>query len=99
MTQIEKDGSVAPTGTEVQAVTTWATNNTPKAWGESPPKSAQLYKDDPASIVPFAAPAKKATDSKLTTPMPMPMTPPTKGPDPKLVDPKKGPAPLKKPGE
>jgi hypothetical protein len=103
---IEKEGGIAATGTEVQAITTWATNNAPKSWSETPPKPAQLYKDDPQSIVPFAAPAaKKATDSKLATPavppMPMPMSPAGKGPDPKAVDPKKGttpPAPPKKPG-
>jgi hypothetical protein len=85
LAQIEKDGGGAQTATEVQALTTWATNNPPKAWGENPPKPAQLYKDDPNSIVPFAAPAKKATtEPKL-------VTPPTKGPDPK-----KGTPPIKK---
>jgi hypothetical protein len=94
---IEKEGGNAATGTEVQAVTTWATNNAPKAWGESPPQPAQLYKDDPNSVLPFAAPAKKGpTDPKLVTPAPMPMTPPTKGTDPKAVDPKKDPVPPKK---
>jgi hypothetical protein len=98
---IEKEGGGAQTATEVQALTTWATNNPPKAWSENPPKPAQLYTDDPQSIVPFAAAAKKATDAKLTTPpMPKPKsdapTPPAKGPDPKLVDPKKGTTPPKK---
>jgi hypothetical protein len=92
----DRDGGGAHTATEVQAVTTWATNNPPKAWGETPPKAAQLYKDDAQSILPFAAPAKKGpTDSKLTTPDPMPKTTPMppKGPDPKAVDPKKAPTP------
>jgi hypothetical protein len=100
LAQIEKEGGGAQTATEVQALTQWATNNPPKAWGENPPKPAQLYKDDPQSIVPFAAPAKKAsTDAKLTTPMPEPKAktpPPVKGPDPKAKDPKKSAPPAKK---
>lgn len=94
---IEKEGAAAQTGAEVQGLTTWATDNPPKAWAEM--KAAQLYSDDPQSVVPFAArAAKKGTDPKLVTPapMPMPMTPPTKGPDPKAVDPKSK-TPPKKP--
>jgi hypothetical protein len=92
LTPLEKEGGSAATGADVQAITLWAGNNAPKAWGETPPQAAQLYKDDPKSVLPFAAPAKKGpADPKLTTPapMPMPMTPPAKGPDPKAVDPKK----------
>jgi hypothetical protein len=94
---IEKEGAAAQTGAEVQGVTTWATNNPPKAWAEM--KAAQLYNDDPQSVVPFAARVtKKGTDPKLVTPAPMPTpTPPAKGPDPKTVDPKKGTTPAKKP--
>lgn len=89
---IEKEGGGASTGGDVQNITTWAGNNAPKAWSENPPQPAQLYKDDPKSVLPFAAPAKKApVDSKLTTPAPMPMPPPDKGPNPKTVDPKKEP--------
>ena len=64
---IEKGGGGAATGAEIQALTTWAGDNAPKAWRESPPKAAQLYSDDPRSVLPFAAPARKAPlDSKLS---------------------------------
>jgi hypothetical protein len=88
LTPLEKEGGGASTGAEVQAVTQFATNNAPKAWSASPPEAARLYKDDPNSVLPFAAPAKKSP--KLATPT-APMTPPTKGPDPKAADPKKEP--------
>ena len=89
---IEDKGGGANTGRDIAAITTWAQNNQPKAWAESPPKNAQLYQDDPNSVLPFAAPAppKKGTDPKLTTPDA------TKTPDPKAVDPKKDPTPAKK---
>lgn len=91
LTPIEKEGGGASTGAEVQAITTFATNNAPKAWSASPPQAAQLYKDDPNSVLPFAAPAKK--NPKLATPStPMtPMMPPAKGTDPKADDSKKDP--------
>jgi hypothetical protein len=85
LTLIEKDGGGASTGAEVQSITQFATNNAPKAWSASPPQAAQLYKDDPNSVLPFAAPAKKTP--KLVTPT----TPPSKDPDPKATDPKKEP--------
>lgn len=88
LTPIEKEGGSASTGAEVQSVTQFATNNAPKAWSASPPQAAQLYKDDPNSVLPFAAPAKK--NAKLATPT-APMTPPAKGPDPKAAEPKKEP--------
>lgn len=87
LTLIEKEGGGASTGAEVQSITTWAGNNAPKAWAEM--QVAQLYKDDAKSVLPFAAPAKKASDPKLTTPAPIPTPPSTKGPDPKEVNPKK----------
>jgi len=73
---VEKEGAAARTGAEVQAVTTWATDNPPKAW---PTQSAILYKDDPQSVLPFP------TAALLKTPDPK------KSPDPKVGDPKKGP--------
>jgi hypothetical protein len=88
----EKEGAAART--DVAAIARWATNNPPKAWTEEPPKPAQLYKDDPNSLLPFAsAPAMKTPDPKAVDAK--------KGPDPKVVDPKvdpkKGPT-TKKPG-
>ena len=89
LAKIEKGGAAEPTGTEVQAVMTWLTDNPPKAWTENPPKFATLYKDDPESILPFpTAAVMKTPDAKGTDPK--------KGADPKAVDPKKG-TPPKKP--
>ena len=82
LTPIEKEGVKAATGAEVQSLTTWAGDNAPKAWRETPPQAAQLYKDDPKSVLPFAAPAKKSANPKLRTP-------PAKTPDPKIAEPKK----------
>ena len=79
---IEKDGATGSTVAEVQTLTTWATDNAPKAWKENPPQAAQLYKDDPKSVLPFAAPVKKTATPKLTTP-------PVTSPVPKTVPPKK----------
>jgi hypothetical protein len=76
---IEKEGSAART--PVNKITDWARDNPPKAWSETPPKPAQLYKDDPNSLLPFASAAvMKTPDPKAVNP--------TKGPDPKVVDPK-----------
>lgn len=90
---IEKQGTMASTGRDVLDLTAFATTNPPKAWGETPPKNAVLFRDDPASVVPFAAPAGATlkTDPKVD-----PKAPPKA--DPK-ADPKKGPAapPAKKP--
>jgi len=83
---IEREGGGASTGKEVAALNTWATDYRPKAWTENPPKAAQLYKDDPKSLLPFYVAPPKAGDPKLTTPA-------IKTPDPKVVDPKKGPVP------
>jgi hypothetical protein len=41
LAMIEKEGGGAQTGAEVQAVTTWATNNPPKAWAEMKAHSLQ----------------------------------------------------------
>jgi hypothetical protein len=79
---VEKEGAGARTGAEVQAVTTWATDNPPKAW---PTQSAILYKDDPQSVLPFPAAAT------LKTVDPKKGLDPKKAPDAKTVDPKKGP--------
>ena len=69
LAKIEKGGAAEATGTEVQAVTTWATDNPPKAWSENPPKAATLYKDDPESILPFPTGAVlKTPDSKGADP-------------------------------
>jgi hypothetical protein len=84
---IEDKGGIANTARDIATITTWAQNNPPKAWAEG--KSAQLYKDDPNSVLPFAAPTPPKKDAKLTTPDA------TKGPAPKAVDPKKGPTPPK----
>lgn len=85
---IEREGGAASTSKEVAALNTWATDYRPKAWTEVPPKPAQLYKDDPKSLLPFYVAQPKAGDPKLTTPA-------VKPPDPKVVDPKKGPPPAK----
>jgi len=85
LSSIEDRGGGADTTRDVEAINNLAKNNQPKAWTESPPKSAQLYSDDPNSVLPFAAPAvapKTPVDPKLTTPDA------TKTPDPKAVDPK-----------
>ncbi|MSR55168.1 MAG: hypothetical protein EXS09_18055 [Gemmataceae bacterium] len=86
LTPIEREGGAAATGAEVGALTTWSSNYKPKAWLEDPPKPAQLYKDDPTSLLPFYVAAPKAADPKLTTPA-------VKPPDPTPVAPKKGPTP------
>lgn len=79
LTPFEKEGAGART--DGAAIARWAQNNPPKAWTENPPKPAQLYKDDPNSLLPFAsAPTLKTPDPKATEP--------TKGPEPKVVDPK-----------
>ena len=91
LTPIEKEGGGASTGKEVAALNTWTADYRPKAWMENPPKAAQLYNDDPKSLLPFYVAPPKVGDPKLTTP-------PVKSPDPKVVDPKaagpkKGPLP------
>jgi len=86
LTPIEREGGAAA-GAGIGALTTWAADYKPKAWLEDPPKPAQLYKDDPKSLLPFYVAPPKAGDPKLTTPA-------TKTPDPKaVVDPKKSPPP------
>jgi hypothetical protein len=95
LTPLEKEGAVGRTGPGIQDVTTWATNNPPKAWGEM--KQAILFKDDPQSILPFPAAAPAApTDPKLSTPN-VPKGDPTKGADPKKGPEAKG-TPAKKSG-
>jgi hypothetical protein len=93
LTTLEKEGAAGRTSAGVQDLTTWATNNPPKAWAEM--KQAILFKDDPESILPFPAAAAAPTpmDPKLTTPTPPKGVPLT---DPK-ADPKKG-VSGKKPG-
>jgi len=88
---IEKKGPDA--ATNIGGLTRWYENNPPAVWKEQPPKPATLYKDDPQSLLPFAAPAK---DTTLKTPEVK--KEPAPKPDPKKVDPKKGAPPVKKPG-
>jgi hypothetical protein len=89
---IEKKGPDA--ATNITGLTRWMENNPPAVWKETPPKPATLYKDDPQSLLPFAAPAK---DTTLKTPETK--KEPAPKPDPKKVDPKKGATPpVKKPG-
>jgi hypothetical protein len=100
LTTLEKEGAAGRTQAGVQDVTTWATNNPPKAWAEMKP--ATLFKDDPNSVLPFpaapAAPAPTPMDPKLTTPAAPKGTPLTDPKTKKGTEPKKGgPAP-KKPG-
>jgi hypothetical protein len=83
LTPLEKEGAVGQTAAMVQGITTWATNNPPKAWADM--KSAILLKDDPQSILPFPPPAVPAAEPKLKTP------------DPKVKD-SPPPAKTKKPG-
>jgi hypothetical protein len=94
LSTLEKEGAAGRTSAGVQDLTTWATNNPPKAWAEMKP--ATLFKDDPESVLPFPAAAAPAPmDPKLTTPAaPAPKGTPLT--DPKK-DPKKGAVP-KKPG-
>jgi hypothetical protein len=73
---IEKEGPGARPDTA--RITTWAQNNPPRVWAQM--QSATLFKDDPKSVLPFAAPTStlKTPDAKGGT------------------DPKKGPTPTKK---
>jgi hypothetical protein len=86
---IEKKGPEAALDTS--GLARWMQDYPPAVWKETPPKPATLFKDDPQSLLPFAAPAK---DTTLKTPEPKKAAEPKKAPDPK-----KGPPPaVKKPG-
>jgi hypothetical protein len=90
LTTLEKEGAAGRTSTGVQDLTTWATNNPPKAWAEM--KQAILFKDDPESILPFPA-AAAPMEPRLTTPTPpkegIPLTDPKKDPKKSGVSPRK----------
>jgi len=97
LTEVEKNGAGAATGSYVQAITGWARDNPPKAWAIS--QDATLFKDDPTTRLPFPA----APNPNLKTPAAAdPKADPKKGPAPKATDPKtaapsKGETPVKKP--
>jgi hypothetical protein len=92
---IEKKG-VPEAQPDTSGLARWMQDYPPVVWKETPPKPATLFKDDPQSLLPFAAPAK---DTTLKTPDPKKAAEPGKTPDPKKSpEPKKGAPAPKKPG-
>jgi hypothetical protein len=87
LTKIEKGGPSEATGSETQAVITWATDNPPKASVEAKP--VLMYKDDPQSQLPFPTTAVIKTPEAKKDPG-------LKGDPKKGADLKKGPMPDKK---